>query len=99
MKRDVSTLEHLSSNILHLPLPQLLKECVPACMVLILTNYAQQGDSEEESQERRQQAAASHDLLNEHLTQEVKLSVFSLSNLCSVLYQWKIPYQLWIPNE
>ena len=71
MKRDVATLEHLSSEILHVPLPELLKESLPTCMVLILTNYVKQGEREEESQDRRQKAAASHDLLNEYLTQEV----------------------------
>ena len=61
------------AHLVHTPLPDLLRSCLPSSMVLILTNYAQQdrGDNEESSQERRSRAKASHDLLIEYLTEEV----------------------------
>ena len=61
------------SNLLHSPLPDLLQPSLPACMVLILTGYAQQSseDSEEGGRERRARATTSHNLLTQHLTEEV----------------------------
>ena len=61
------------------PLVDLVMPSLPACMVLILTGYAQTNGEEEDmvtdsSQERAAQASASHDLLLSLLGKEVGAS-------------------------
>ena len=84
---DETTLESLSSDVLDVSLHDLLKESLPACMVLILTSYTEQsrGGGEEggASERERQLASRSHDLLTKILSEEVIFVVY-LDNLLSV---------------
>ena len=71
----------LAGDVLATPLPDLLRESVPACMVLILTSYSEQsGESEGGggeggeggvSEEAKKMATDSHNLLTKILSEEV----------------------------
>lgn len=82
---DEETLDTLANDVLATPLPELLRESLPACMVLILAAYTEQskggGEREEEggsaSDEEKQQASNSHDLLTKILTEEVNVDCIS----------------------
>lgn len=77
---DETTLNTLASNVLATPLSDLLKESLPACMVLILTTYSEQstdrgGEMEEPlsvGEEDKKIASESHNLLTRILSEEVR---------------------------
>ena len=72
---DEATLESLSADVLSTSLHDLLKESLPACMVLILTSYTEQsrggGDGGGASEKDKQMASDSHNLLTKLLSEEV----------------------------
>ena len=89
---DESTLESLSSDVLDISLHDLLKESLPACMVLILTLYTEQrsgGEGEEggAGEKEKQLASNSHNLLTKILSEEViVMSKFTTSGNDHFLY-------------
>ena len=91
---DERSLSALAGDVLATPLPDLLRESVPACMVLILTSYSEQsgereeggGGGEEEggvSEEAKKTATDSHNLLTKVLSEEV--STYISSSLLSFI--------------
>ena len=75
---DEATLESLSSDVLGTSLHDLLKENLPACLVLILTSYTEQGSGGEGKEggggareKEKQLASNSHNLLTKILSEEV----------------------------
>lgn len=58
-------------RVLACPLTDLLRNSLASCMVLILTCWAQ-GEGEGQGEEIRQQATASHALLCNYMSEEVR---------------------------
>lgn len=77
---DEMTLNALANDVLATPLHDLLRESLPACMVIIVGTYSQQsrarGEEEGEeptrpSEEEKKAATNSHNFLTSVLTEEV----------------------------
>ena len=87
-KCDEATLNTLAKDVLATPLPDLLRESLPACMVLILSTYSEQrweagegGEPVAVSEEEKKTALNSHNLLTQILSEEVSQSFTSLTFL------------------
>ena len=87
---DEATLDSLSSDILATSLHDLLKESLPACMVLILTSYTEQSRGEGEeggaSEKEKQLASNSHNLLTKILSEEVIPLLCCINSLKQTTY-------------